>query len=188
MTCIAGLVEDERVYMGADSVGSDGHRYDLRSEPKIFKRRTNHGEFIFGYTTSFRFGQLLQHSLRIPPHPKRFSDHKYMVTHFIDAVRECFKKGGWLHKKDEVESGGTALIGYHGQLWEMGGSFQIALVSKDGYGVVGSGIDGAKGALYILQRLDLPPKERIMRALMAAEATIMTVRGPFRIMSGAVKP
>lgn len=184
MTYIVGLVEEGRVFVGSDSIGSDGHRYSIRAEPKVFKRKTNHGEFLFGYTTSFRFGQLLQHALTIPSHPKRMSDHKYMVTRFINAVRKTFKDGGYSKKKDEAEKGGTALIGYHGKLWRMEEDYQIALADRQG-DVVGSGVDGASGALCIIKDMDWPPKHKIKRALQAAEACIQSVRGPFKIISGA---
>lgn len=184
MTCIVGLTKDGRVFMGSDSIGSDGHRYSIRAEPKVFKRKTNHGEFLFGYTTSFRFGQLLQHALTIPPHPSRTSDHKYMVTRFIDAVRKTFKDGGYSTKKDEVEKAGTALIGYHGKLWRMEDDYQIALANQEG-DAVGSGVDGASGALYIIKDIDWEPKYKVRKALQAAEACIESVRGPFKIISGA---
>lgn len=187
MTCVVGLVEDGIVYMGADSIGSNGRAYSIRQEPKIFKRNTDHGEFLFGHTTSFRFGQLLQYGLKIPKHPSGVSDCKYMAIHFIDAVRKALTDGGYATKKDEVETGGTALIGYRGKMWEMEGDYQIASVNGNG-GAVGCGYEAALGALYAMKDTDLSAEQKILISLHAAESCIVNVRGPFKIIKGAKKP
>ena len=53
MTAIAGLVHDGKVYIGGDSAGVAGMDLHLRSDPKVFTV----GEFVIGYTTSFRMGR-----------------------------------------------------------------------------------------------------------------------------------
>ena len=184
MTCIVGLVDNKKVYMGGDSAGSDGFLYSIRQEPKVFKRDGDRGEMIIGYTTSFRFGQLLEHSLDVPIQPKDMDDHKYMVTLFMDAIRKCLKDGGYTKKKDEVEEGGTALIGYHGSLWLMEDDFQIALSPILGDSI-GSGVYSALGALHILFEIEMTPEQKIKKALSVAEACITTVKGPFKVISGA---
>jgi hypothetical protein len=55
MTCIVGIVENGKVYMGGDAAGVNGYSVRVRKDPKLFKV----GEFLFGYTSSFRMGQLL---------------------------------------------------------------------------------------------------------------------------------
>ena len=184
MTCIVGIVNDSRVYIGSDSAGSDGFMYEVRQEPKVFKRNAGADEMLFGYTTSFRFGQLLQFGLIIPEQPRKMKDHKYMATLFMNAVRKTLLSGGYAKKDNEVERGGTALIGYHGQLWKMEGDYQIALSPVIGDSV-GSGCYTAMGALHVIKDLSWSPKVKITKALKAAEATIVTVRGPFHIISGA---
>ncbi len=190
MTCIVGLVEGGKVYMGSDSAGSDGFTYSIRQEPKVFRRAGDKGEMIIGYTTSFRFGQLLEYSLDVPIQPKSMDDHKYMVTLFMDAVRKCLKDGGYMNakghgtNKNETEEGGTALIGYHGKLWQMEDDFQIALSPSIG-DAVGSGVYSAMGALHILTDMVMSPEKKIKKALSVAEACVVTVKGPFEIISGA---
>lgn len=185
MTCIVGLVANGKVYMGSDSAGSDGFTYSIRQEPKVFRRAWDRGEMIMGYTTSFRFGQLLEHSLDAPIQPKDMGDHKYMVTLFMNAVRKSLTNGGYTKKKDEVERGGTALIGYHGKLWQMEDDFQIALSPSIGDSI-GSGLYSAMGALHILSEIEgIPPEKKIKKALSVAEACVTTVKGPFKIISGA---
>jgi len=57
MTCIVGLIDKEskKIYMGGDSAGVANYSLSVRKDPKVFKR---YG-FIFGFTSSFRMGQLL---------------------------------------------------------------------------------------------------------------------------------
>ena len=122
MTCIIGLVQDGKVYMGGDSAGVAGYSMSVRADEKVYR---NSG-LLMGFTTSFRMGQLLRYSF-IPPErlPSEEPD-KYMVTRFVDSVRECLKKGGWAAKKDEAEHGGTFLVGYQGSLYCIEGSYQVA--------------------------------------------------------------
>ena len=49
MTCIVGLISEDRVYVGADSASVDAGGLITRptTVPKVFKR----GPFIIGYTT-----------------------------------------------------------------------------------------------------------------------------------------
>jgi hypothetical protein len=89
MTCIAALVKDKKVYMGADSAGLAGYHLGIRADRKIFM---NSG-FLFGFTSSFRMGQLLQYSFKPPPFKGRDLD-RFMVRDFIEAVRKCLSKGG----------------------------------------------------------------------------------------------
>jgi len=184
MTCIVGYVEDGTVYMGSDSAGSDWFTYTVRQEPKVFKRPGDRGEMIIGYTSSFRFGQLLEHALEIPIQPKNMNDHKYMVTSFMDAVRKCLGDGGFKKTKNDNEQGGTCLIGYHGKLWEMEDDFQIALCQKIGASV-GSGVYAATAVLHILDEYEISPKKKVEKALQIAEKCVTTVKGPFKIISGA---
>ena len=52
MTCIVGLVENGKVYIGGDSAGVAGLDVRMRSDEKVFTK----GNMIFGYTSSFRMG------------------------------------------------------------------------------------------------------------------------------------
>lgn len=92
MTCVVGYVHDGAVYMVADSAGVAGSgAYVLRRDPKIFRL----GDFLIGYTSSFRMGQLLRYNFEPP---RRYDDediYTYMCTRFINAVRDCLKSGGY---------------------------------------------------------------------------------------------
>lgn len=176
MTCIVGLVHEGVVYIGADSAGVAGYSLTVRADAKAF---TN-GPFIMGFTGSIRMGQLLRYQLSPP---RRFPGEdlqQYMVNDFVDAVRACLKNGGYASKLNEVEEGGTFLVGCEGALCTVFSDYQVA-VSVDGYAAVGSGHDIAKGVLYATP--GLPPEQRVLMALQAAERFNAGVRGPFHIVS-----
>lgn len=99
MTCIVGLVDKGKVYIGGDSAGVNSF-WDLtiRADSKVFIN----GPFIMGFTSSFRMGQLLRYKLKTPSRFKNDGTQKeiyeYMVTDFVDAVRQCLKDGGYASK------------------------------------------------------------------------------------------
>ena len=175
MTCIVGLVHEGVVYIGGDRAGVAGLSLTVRADEKVFQN----GEFLMGFTTSFRMGQLLRYSLKPP---RRYPDDrvaKYMVVDFIDAVRGCLKSGGYASKQDEVESGGTFLVGYAGHLFTVDSDYQVG-IPEDGFAAVGSGQDIARGALVATQGQE--PRSRVLTALRSAERFNAGVRGPFHIL------
>src|SRR5690606_9234922 len=99
MTCIAGLrTNDGRVYIGGDSAGVAGLSLQVRADQKVFVN----GGFLFGFTSSFRMGQVLRHSFTPPNrHPDK-DVMAFMVTEFVDAVRNAFKSAGVATKSNEV--------------------------------------------------------------------------------------
>lgn len=176
MTCVAALVHDNTVYMGADSAGVS--RYDLvvRADQKVFMN----GEFLIGFTSSFRMGQLLRYALKPPKfRPDEKELYEYMVTDFVDAVRDCLKKGGYAQKDNEEEIGGCFLVGVRGRLFQIESDYQVG-ESVQPYDAVGCGMAYALGVLSVTQKVD--PEERIKLALTSAEKFNAGVRSPFIIL------
>ena len=179
MTCIVGLLDGGEVYIGGDSAGVNMAAYSIagRKDEKVF----GNGEFIFGFTSSFRMGQLLRYAFNPPPYYTDVDLYKYMVTDFVDAIRWCLKKGGYAQKEKEEESGGTFLVGFKGHLFMIEDNYQVA-EHCDPYFSVGCGEEYAKGCLYALQDTNMTPEEKIIKALKAAEKFSIGVRGPFNII------
>ena len=177
MTCIVGLVHNNCVYIGGDSAGAnESFHLHVRADAKVFEN----GPMVMGFTSSFRMGQLLRWSLKIPKRPRNMPVEKFMSTAFIDAVRKCLKKGGFAEVKDSREGGGTFIVGYDGQLFEVHDDFQVGM-NSDGFAAVGSGGQVALGSLYSSRQLR--PEARIRLALEAAERFNAGVRGPFVVKS-----
>jgi hypothetical protein len=176
MTCITGLVHNGTVYIGGDSAGVGGWSLTVRADSKVFRN----GDFLFGFTSSFRMGDILRYSFS-PPH--RHSDEdidRYMRTTFIDAVRACLRDKGYARNSSGEETGGQFLVGYAGRLFNVDVDFQVG-EALDGFEAVGCGGDIAKGALFAT--LSSPPRERILLALQASERFNSGVRGPFVVES-----
>ncbi|MFC7443410.1 hypothetical protein [Laceyella putida] len=176
MTCIVGLVADNKVYLGGDCAGVSHYHLQVRRDPKVFKQ----GPFLIGFTSSFRMGQLLRFSF-VPPSPEGREDlYQFMCTTFIDAIRDCLKQGGYTQIQSNKESAGTFLVGYQNRLFRIDSDFQVAEFS-DGMDAIGSGSHVALGALFASKEKD--PRERVFQALYAAERFNAAVRGPYTILS-----
>src|SRR5688500_17161460 len=176
MTCIVGFVEGGTVWMGADSAGVSGWDLTVRADQKVFRN----GHMLFGFTTSFRMGQLLRYALTVPYHDPSVDVQCYMATTFINAVRQCLKDHGYAKKENEQESGGAFLVAYKGQLFNVGSDYQVGM-PLDGYDACGCGDQVARGALFAAS--GITGRARAEIALKAAERCSAGVRGPFEIMS-----
>lgn len=187
MTCIVGVARDGKTWIGGDSAGSDGWMVAVRSRQnaKVFKLKIRDVEMVFGYTTSFRMGDLLRYSLDLhdnpPPHEPEALDRWMRIT-FVRALRQCFKDGGYLCVEDGVERGGTFIVGVHGRLFGIEDDFQVGELAS-GYAAVGSGYLSALGALHALTvgQKKIDAMAVVLSALKAAEAHTTTVRGPFNV-------
>lgn len=176
MTCIVGVVHDGKTYVGGDSAGVAGLDLQVRKDPKVFRN----GDFVIGFTSSFRMGQLLAHAFTPP---KRHADadlYAYMVTDFVNAVRECLKSGGYAEKSSEAERGGTFLVGIEGRLFKIENDYQVG-EAGDGYDACGCGAQVALGALHAMANQE--PTKRLKTALEAAERFSAGVRAPFVTVS-----
>lgn len=178
MTCIVGIVEKDKVYIGGDSAGVGGLDITIRKDNKVFKV----GEFVIGCTSSFRMIQLLRYSFNPPKQEKKKSDvYEYMCTVFVNSLRKTFTKGGFLKKSEEVETGGVFLVGYRGRLFRIEEDYQVG-ESIDLYDACGCGESYAKGALRIMVEQDyLYANQLIIKALETATYFSGGVRPPFII-------
>ena len=177
MTCVAAIVENENVYMGADSAGISGYDLCIRADEKIFRN----GNFLLGFTSSFRMGQLLRYKFKPPKQLPKQGIYEYMVDGFIEEVRRCLTSGGFIKKKDEVYTGGTFIVGYKKQIFIIHDDFQVAQ-AIDPFTAVGCGHAYAKAVLWRLRQEELTPRQKLLKALQAAEHFSSGVRGPFHII------
>jgi ATP-dependent protease HslVU (ClpYQ) peptidase subunit len=179
MTCIVGLAQDGKVYIGGDSAGIGGWNLTIRKDKKVFRN----GDFLIGGTTSFRMLQLLHHAFVPPVYDPAVDIEKFMTTTFIDAIRECFKAGGYATKNSEQESGGQFLVGFRGRLFNIQNDYQVQ-EALDGYDAIGCGLEVALGSLHAAldpYKEAEYPRRHIMMALEAAEHHNAGVRGPFYV-------
>ena len=179
MTCIVGYKEKGCTWIGCDSFGSTDFFGTFYKNKKVFK--INGTEFIIGYTSSFRMGQLLQYADGLFDEIsllKNEIDERYLVTSFIPKVKELFMDNNF----GTEELGGCFLIGLKDKLYIVQDDFSI-LEGSDLYNSVGSGAFHALGSLYTTKDMGLDVKEKIRLALESAEYHQINVRRPFYIMN-----
>ena len=144
---------------------------------------------VFGFTSSFRMGNILRYSLSIPDHPERLSDDEYMNTKFIDAVRKALKDHGYTRINNNEESGGVFLVGYKECLYRIDCDFQVGVHALH-YDAVGCGEDYAMGAFHSMEEINdyfdikegITPKQRMEVALRAAVKFSAGVQEPFNFV------
>lgn len=173
MTCIAGIEHDGQVTIGGDSAGVAGYAITQRSDTKVWTR----DGWVYGFTTSFRMGQILRYRFNPPP-VQTWDLDAHMATHFVDAVRAALRSNGWARADNGRDEGGQFLVGTLGRLYIVDSDFQIGR-ALDGYDAVGCGSDLALGALHATP--GQPPAARITAALDAAAHHNAGVSAPFTL-------
>ena len=174
MTCIIGLEEDGRVYIGADSCTSNGG-FDRDSvlDKKIFRKNG----FIFAHTGTVRAKQIIEHLIDFPS-PKTFDDN-FVINKIAEPIRSKFKEIGYSEIKDNQESTEDGfIIAYKQSAYFIYSNYTVSR-NKDGLITAGCGGRFARGAMLALK--DLPPIERIERALEIASICSVAVESPFEI-------
>lgn len=174
MTCIVGIAKDGKVYMGCDSITSNGYTREITKRSKVFRV----GEFLIGTCGSIRMANILQYHLAVRPLEENEDIDRYMVIAFIEAVRECLKSKGVASINSNVETSGDFLCGFRGKLYQCAADFQVDSYVGD-TASCGCGSDYALGAMLALP--DLPPQDRIRRALEVSAELCALVSAPFHI-------
>jgi len=175
MTCIVGIAHAGKVILGADSAGVGGLDKRIRRDRKVFKN----GELIFGFTSSFRMGQLLQFALSPPPIIEGQEPYAYVVKSLVPAIRDTLKGGGWASTVNGREEGGVFLVGFRGCLFAIHSDFQVG-ESTEAFEAVGCGDAYAMGAMHALP--DADPMVRLQAGLDAAATFSAGVSGPFHFV------
>jgi hypothetical protein len=179
MTCIVATTDGKTVWMGGDSLGASGYFCTLRKDKKVFVN----GEYIIGFTTSFRMGDLLKWSFVPPKMPKNEKNiEKFMATKFITKVLKVFDKNGYGKNENNRKEGGEFLIGVRGKIFHVHGDYQMGLAAHD-YDACGCGTELALGSLMTSKKLKVDkPEERLIMALEAAQMFGGGVREPWTIL------
>jgi hypothetical protein len=183
VTCVAAARSGGKVVVGADSAGVNSWSLHLetRADEKVFKRQDASGEWWgFGFTSSFRMGDLLRYKLELPEVRPKEDLREFIVTRLVEQVRKTLAEGGYRRKHDEVESGGTFLVVFRGEIFKVEDDFQVGQLAHH-YAAVGCGDHLALGAMYGHSLGPVAPEARalVWAGLHAAEQFSAGVRSPF---------
>lgn len=182
MTCIVAIKHDNEIWIGGDSAAFRDDERTSRADEKVFK----HGEFLFGYSGSFRVGQLVRYAFNPPKNNKQKSDMEYMVVDFVDSLRFLLEEKGKLLKDESGDSYDSEIVvGFRNKIYVIESDFNVS-TSTEKYVVSGSGSAYALGALYVLDENDnIKPKDKVEIALKASAQYCPSVKAPFTIMSNS---
>jgi len=186
VSCVVGIVDKGKVYMGADSAGTAPQTLEQVSckTPKIYTE----GNFIVGTVGSYRGIQLLRDYLDLEKREEIVrevmpdADPYEVISGTVEDMRKIFLDFGFTEIKDGRENGGHFLIGYRGGLYLIQPEYDITEPAYSFYSV-GNGDMAAFGVLYATEDRKMEPVERIVLALSAAQEFSAAVREPWVIDS-----
>lgn len=175
MTCIAGIAQNGKVWMGGDS-GTCGEVSQVDAIPKVVKRNG----VLIGTCGDARLADLMRFCLKVPRLKKDEDVDSFMASRFTAAIRKCFSDHAYPHKEYDSAYDGMMLVGIKGRLYEVDGNYALSRVA-DGYNAIGSGAQVALGALEVTQ--GEKAEKRLEAALRASAKYCDGVLAPFTIES-----
>lgn len=161
MSCVVGLIQNNKLFIGSDSRATtdDGEVRYIKSR-KIF--RYDDPKMLIGFAGSVRSGQVL--------HPYYFSPPAEIMD-LPDVMRAHFEKAGCLSADPESGMEATRsnfLIGYNGKLYEILVDFQLNEIDEN-YTAIGYGQSFAVASFYTSEMYNEDdPEKRIKIALNSA--------------------
>lgn len=146
MTCIVALKKDGVCYLAGDRMASNGFCKSSYAQPKVFKN----GKFMFGYTTSFRMGQLLEHCWNPPARQEGEAEKEYLFNSVIPSIKRLFKDNDWEDSGSDPENrGGTFIMAFEGNLYRVESNYAVLEMSRE-FDAVGSGAYHAEATVKTL--------------------------------------
>lgn len=178
MTCIIGLKDENKIYLGSDSCIS-GAIETIIGIPKILRR----GEFLLGGAGSLRGLQLFQYSMSLPNIYEGEDIYHYLINTLTHNMRQTFKTHGFLYEKDKHEMAKNLfLVVFRGEIYQFDGSFAVTH-SRENYTAIGCGTHFALGSLHATAHTNFDPETRIKLALDVASKYDGFVSPPYDILS-----
>jgi len=177
MTIIVGLITDEGVYMGCDSLGSRELTAQSMTNAKIIEK----DDLMIGFSGHPRANNLLKYSLDPPKRKVIQSIEEYIHKDLLESIKKCMISGNYaklVNNKVDMES--RFLISYQGRLFELETNFSI-IEYKDSYVCIGSGFYHAQASLYTSEKTDLTPEERIKLAIECSNEFVMSTNNDITI-------
>jgi len=182
MSVVVGIIEGNKIYMGADSAGTEPTTLAQVScaTPKIYKE----GNFIIGTVGSFRGMQLIQNYLDIEGRGDIIPDATpyEIISGLVEDMRKIFIDYGYTKIVDGRENGGHFLIGYRNTLFLVQPEYDITIPAYSYY-AIGNGDVAAFGVLYATREMGMTPEARLTVCLEAAQEFNGAVRAPWVIDS-----
>lgn len=181
MTTIVGIARDGVVHLGGDSAQFSGDwvkHQDVAS--KVFCLGVGMDTMIVGISGDPRVRDAIE--AHFTPPPCDSDTRTYLTGPFADALRSCLREHNVLIRerdREQIAEDSVLLLGFRGRLFAMWSTFALSEPSEQHY-AVGSGGKAARGALDVLERLNVHDmRKRVEYALFAAAADDAATGAPF---------
>lgn len=176
MTCIVAVKIKNEIAIGGDTLGSNGFNKTHYTNKKVF----SNGEFTIGYTTSFIMGQVLEHLWRPPARMEGTSTQEYLIVDVIPSIRQCFSNNGINEHKDGLNEGGSFILVFEGDIYEVQPDYSI-MKSEQDFVSVGSGTYHASACASTLlkhnNKLKLTAEQIVVESIKTASSMVTSVGG-----------
>jgi len=183
MSCIIGVIHQDKVYAGADSLAAqneDGSK-GITKDEKLFIKNG----LLIGSVGVPRVQQIIKYNMTFPKYEKGVDPFKYIVNKFVVKLQECLRKHGSVSNGSDIQNFGETVIMVgikipEPRLFIVCSNFQVEEECNP-YMAIGSGEKYALGSLHATGRIvkHWGPTQRIGLALEAAEKFNNTVGKPF---------
>lgn len=181
MTCIAGAIKGNEVWIGGDAVSvQDYSSARVSTQAKVFQV----GEFLIGSCGTLRVQQIIRYLFTPPVIEADLIT--YMVKDFVPALKKVIRENeGEITAPDGTKViDGRYLIGLRGRLFEIDSSYAV-FEAKANYAAVGCADQEALAAMFTATSLlggDITPQKIVERGLLAAVEFDTSIRPPFTIL------
>lgn len=155
MTCIVAVECSDGAIIGGDYCGSNGFTYSIVSQPKVFE----HSNILFGFTSTFRFGQLIEHMLDndvLYPPQTGSEVYRWLIKDFVPKLRKVIDD-----QKYNISDGCNAILVVNNQVWELQQDLSV-LRYEVGLASVGSGAFHAQSSMLTQMMLKFPDSRPTM--------------------------
>lgn len=183
MTCIVGLLDkkEDCVYVGADSLGSNGYYKQLFRNRKVFKAIDNKN-IVMAISGNWLLENFLSSEKNLIEEIKELKNEvnlEHIVRYTVPKIIQLGKTFNFYDDKNHSLDG-DIIFSYKNKIFIIHSNGQV-LIPMDDYIVSGCGIEFALGSLS--ESENKPTKDRITEALTAAEKHGVGIQRPFYILN-----
>ena len=175
VTCIVGIANEGKVYIGSDRGASDDSSIISMCRPKVHVKQ----DWIFGYAGDIGTAQLLEFA-ELPELEEDDDPYRVLRLDVVEELRSLIESHGTM-PNDKEDNSASFLIGAKGRLFELSTSDWSVIEIEET--AIGSGGTFALGSLHTTKQFPVAlPIYRIEQALNAAITYSPTCQGPIDIL------
>lgn len=184
MTCIVSYIENDVVYMAADSAAhSAGEKFVMRDHKLFYKYWHKKPIMLVGAAGSIRCAQIFNHLIHLND-PAQFNSDEHFIHVTLQQFTLVLSNAKYSEKEHEEYE---FVIGYNGKVYVC--SYGQYVLDANNYSTAGSGGLHAAGVLHYLSsaKSNMVPNKKLMAALNAACAHATGCSPPYTFLQLPMK-